>query len=259
MKQAYVTKVSDMLEKKYCHILGDISNHIKDLKEDDSMYIMPKQLVKCPKQASSRYRLCLDGSQLHTMTSRGPNLINELYNLLIRFRAKPVALTGDIQEAFFQIRVRQSDQKLLNFLYRDPDKDSSEEIQLIRFNVLTMGIPSASFELASCLRKIAELEKDENPEIADAILRSVYADDLISSHYSEEEAIIFTKNIVTVLAKYGFLLHKFSSESEKVMNAIPPELRDITSEISIADPALLELATKSDTSPRNLAKCLGYI
>ena len=41
------------------------------------------------------------------------------------------------------------------------------------------------------------------------------------------------------------------------MNAIPPELRDITSEISIADPALLELATKSDTSPRNLAKCLG--
>ena len=104
------------------------------------------------------------------MTSRGPNLINELYNLLIRFRAKPVALTGDIQEAFFQIRIRQSDQKLLNFLYRDPDKESSEDIQLIRFNVLTMGIPSASFELASCLRKIAELEKDESPEIADARL-----------------------------------------------------------------------------------------
>ena len=221
------------------------------------MYIMPKTFVKCPKSASTRYRLCLDGSQLHSMTSRGPNLINELYSLLLRFRAKPVALTGDMIEAFFQIRVRKSDQKLLNFLYRDPEKDASEEIQLIRFNVLTMGIPSASFELASCLRKIAELEKDENPEIAESILRSIYADDLISSHYSDEEAIVFTKNIVTVLAKYGFLLHKFSSDSEKVMNSIPPELRDKTSEVSISDPALVELTTKSDASPNNLAKCLG--
>ena len=106
LKEAYVTKVSDLLEKKYCHNLGDISNHIKDLKEDDSMYIMPKQLVKCPKSASTRCRLCLDGSQLHSMTSRGPNLINELYSLLLRFRARPVALSGDMIEAFFQIRVR---------------------------------------------------------------------------------------------------------------------------------------------------------
>ena len=56
-----------------------------------------------------------------------------------------------------------------------------------------MGIPSASFELASCLRKIAEPEKDENPEIAESILRSIYADDLISSHYSDEEAMVFAK------------------------------------------------------------------
>ena len=42
-----------------------------------------------------------------------------------------------------------------------------------------------------------------------------------------------------------------------MINAIPPELRDKSSEISISDPALVELTTKSDASPKNLAKCLG--
>ena len=70
---------------------------------------------------------------------------------------------------------------------------------------------------------ISELEKEENPEMAEAILRSIYADDVISSHNNEKDAIAFTKNIVTVLAKYGFLLHKFSSDSEEVMNFVPPE------------------------------------
>ena len=59
---------------------------------------------------------------------------------------------------------------------------------------------------------------------------------------------------MTILAKYGFLLHKFSSDSEKVMDSIPPELRDKTSEVSISDPALVELTTKNDVSPKNLAR-----
>ena len=112
-------------------------------------------------------------------------------------------------EASFQICVRDSDQKLLNFLYRNPEHDMTDEIELLIFEVLTMGIPSDSFELELCLRKIAGLENGDNPMIVNAILRIIYADDVISYFDSEKKAIIFFKLIVKVIANHGFLLLKF--------------------------------------------------
>ena len=112
----------------------------------------------------------------------------------------------------------------------------TDKIELLIFEVLTMGIPSDSFELELCLRKIAGLENGDNPIIVNAILRLIYADDVISSFDSEKKAIIFFKLIVKVFANYGFLLHKFASDSDMVMKFVPPESIDKGYDISVTDP-----------------------
>ena len=47
---------------------------------------------------------------------KGPDLLNSLIGVFIRFRKEEFALCGDIEQMFHQIRVRYSDCDALHFL-----------------------------------------------------------------------------------------------------------------------------------------------
>ena len=47
----------------------------------------------------------------------GPSLIsNKLRNVLIRMRFHPMVLTGDLKQAFLQVRIKEVEQDALRFL-----------------------------------------------------------------------------------------------------------------------------------------------
>ena len=46
-----------------------------------------------------------------------PCLNPELYNLLLQFRAYPIAIIGDIEKVYLQINVDEKDRHLLRFLW----------------------------------------------------------------------------------------------------------------------------------------------
>ena len=52
---------------------------------------------------------------LNECLEKGPPLQNLLWNILIRNRFKPFAITADIQKAFLQIRIRESDRDAFRF------------------------------------------------------------------------------------------------------------------------------------------------
>jgi hypothetical protein len=47
----------------------------------------------------------------------GPNLLTEVLAILLRFRAQPVAMIGDIQQAFLQLLIDEADRDLTRFLW----------------------------------------------------------------------------------------------------------------------------------------------
>ena len=65
---------------------------------------------------------------------KGPDLLNSLIGVLIRFRKEEFALSGDIEQMFHQIRVRYNVRDALRFLWRehmfDPIADFKMNVHL---------------------------------------------------------------------------------------------------------------------------------
>ena len=57
------------------------------------------------------------GTSLNQQLLQGPNLTSTLLGILIRFRQEPVAVMGDIQTMFHQVKVAEEGRDFLRFLW----------------------------------------------------------------------------------------------------------------------------------------------
>ena len=58
-------------------------------------------------------------SSLNKSLLTGPDLLNSLVGVLIRFRSGKIAIAADIEAMFHQVRVNQDDADSLRFLWKD--------------------------------------------------------------------------------------------------------------------------------------------
>ena len=57
------------------------------------------------------------GTSLNENLIHGPNLANEIIEVLFRFRKEQVAIAADVQEMFHQVKVPEEDRDSLRFLW----------------------------------------------------------------------------------------------------------------------------------------------
>ena len=79
----------------------------------------------------------------------GPKLQNQIWDILVRNRFKPIVITGDIKQAFLQVKIRENDRNFLQFHWI---KDIyTQEIQVLRFTraLGAIAIPSRGNNQAS--------------------------------------------------------------------------------------------------------------
>ena len=85
---------------------------------------------------------------------QGSCLLSKLYGLLLAFRTKPRALTGDIEKLFLQIVVHENHRDLLCLLwFKIFFNCEPTEIQAYRFTRLIFGASSSPFLLNATVRK----------------------------------------------------------------------------------------------------------
>ena len=101
----------------------------------DIAYVMPWHLVIRENHPTHRVRLVFNGSSpdhtgwsLNHALYPGEVLINDLTDVLMRFRKFPVCLMADIQKMFLQILIAPEDRKWLRVLWREPNTDGSNPI-----------------------------------------------------------------------------------------------------------------------------------
>ena len=63
-----------------------------------------------------------------------------LFDILLRFRTYPVALTGDIERAFLMARITEEDQDALRFLWLQDLFDPRSSVQHFLFTILVFGL-----------------------------------------------------------------------------------------------------------------------
>jgi len=85
-------------------------------------FYLPHHAVKNERRGKIKLRIVFDASSsevnspsLNVVLERGPNLLPEVLANLIRFRVHPVAVIGDIQQAFLQLSLDRRDRDLKMF------------------------------------------------------------------------------------------------------------------------------------------------
>ena len=81
-----------------------------------------------------------DSLSLNDCLYSGPALTPTIFKILLRFRERKIALVGDIEKAFLNIRVQEQDRNALRFLL------------LYRFCRVVFGVNSSPFLLNATVR-----------------------------------------------------------------------------------------------------------
>ena len=95
-------------------------------------YIPHKGVAKQDKE-STKLRIVYDAlakesntqPSSHDCLNPGPTLQKLLWSILVRARFLPVLLTGDLQKAFLQIRIKEEERDALRFHWKSPGSDDT--------------------------------------------------------------------------------------------------------------------------------------
>ena len=165
------------------------------------------------------------GVSLNDVILQGPNFLNNLSGVLIRFRKEPVAVIGDIKLMFHQCFVMEQDRRFLRFLWW-PAGDTSQKPRVHAMKVHLFGGKSSPSVVNYCMRKIADDNVEEFSELAiDTLRRSFYMDDMIRSVSTVEEAKKLIPEMESLLQAGGFELGKFMSTERDVIESVSEDKR----------------------------------
>ena len=150
----------------------------------------------------------------------GPPLQNLLWNVLVRNRLKPIALTADIKQAFLKIRIKAEHRDVLMFHWIKNREPSA--IEVLRFTRALFGLVQSPFLLAETLRLHLENLRERYPVEVDESLRSRYVDDVITAGSTADEVQGLKETIASVFGEATFTVHKLNCddpqlESKKVV------------------------------------------
>jgi len=123
---------------------------------------------------------------------------------------------------FRQIMVAEAHWQNQRLLYRFTLDEPVEDFVM---NTVTFGQKSFPFLAIRTLHQLVEEEAAIMPTVKAIVQRDLYVDDVATGAETEEMAIELHKNLVEVCSKEQFELRKWSSNSEKLLNSIPPEHR----------------------------------
>nr|CAH7758548.1 unnamed protein product [Callosobruchus chinensis] len=115
-----------------------------------------------------------------------------------------------------QVEVLPSNRDLQRIVWRDSPE---RELSHYRLNTVTYGTAPASFLATRCLQQAAFNNLDSFPEASDAIINDFYMDDILSGHDTVQDAIRLKNEITDILSQSGFVLRKFRSNHQSVVES----------------------------------------
>ena len=148
--------------------------------------------------SSARYK----GHCLNDCWIKGPDLLNNMLGVILRFREQPVAVSGDISKMYHRIGIPEEDQHVHRFLWRDMDTTRPPDTYVK--TVLTFGDKPAPAMAQIALRKTADQAQNAHPYAAEVLKKNTYMDDICDSVPNVECAQQLTKDLDEILDKGGF-------------------------------------------------------
>lgn len=220
-------------KKEYFKFMRDVidSGHAERVasydKADGRVWYIPHFGVFHPKK--KKLRVVFDGSavfegqSLNSMLLPGPEHMNSLIGILLRFRQERIAISCDIEKMFHNFKVADEHRDFLRFLWTD---ETINEVNEYRMTVHLFGATSSPGVATFALRKVAQVHKERMPLASEFIINNFYVDDGITSVRTAPEASQLITDTVNICSSANLRLHKFASNSREVLVSIPKAERN---------------------------------
>jgi hypothetical protein len=239
----------DALAEKYTNIIHDqIRRGFIEVVPNESAsqgvvhYIAHHPVVKGDSR-TTKVRIVYDASakgrqsglSLNDVLHEGPNMVGDLFKILINFRISGIGLVSDIEKAFLQVGLQPTERDCTRFFWSDDP--CSFGFTVYRFVRVCFGVISSPFLLNATLNH--HLSRDGS-QCAITMLRSMYVDNCVNSVDSVDEAVKFYNSAKNILAVAGMNLREWKSNSS-IFSA------QISSGDQVPDPVIKVLGIKWDT------------
>ena len=232
-KQGSIRRLSSLTRKlqrinltnEYDAIIREqLQNNVVEVAPEEIMgkeFYIPHKAVIRETAETTKMRIVYDASARATPESPslneclypGPPLQNKLWDILVRQRAYPIAVTADIQKAFLQIRIRECERDALRFHWR---KSEHGKLELLRFTRALFGLAPSPFLLGGVIEAHLDAWEEREPEIVAELRRSLYVDDLLTGGQTTSHAQQRKEKAVQIFSDATFQLHKWHSNVKQL-------------------------------------------
>ena len=132
----------------------------------------------------------------------------------MRARFHPVLITGDMKQAFLQVRIHEQDRDAMRFHWV-ADRET-RRVDTLRFTRALFGLSSSPLMLGGVIRQHLENCRAAYPEIVSEVEKSLYVDDLINGGPTVGAATQVKETATEIFAQGGFTLHKWHSNAPEL-------------------------------------------
>lgn len=163
-----------------------------------------------PHFVSTSVRLVWDSSQefrgvsLNGILLKGPDVLNPIQVVLLRFREGEHVAIGDVSKMYNSLWLEDQEVHVHRFLWRDSPADDIDDYAVVRVN---MGD-----KLTGCIAQVAMRETAHLPQFANKVEErhvtedNAYVDDILVSHSDPQRLSEILMGVEAILATGGFHL-----------------------------------------------------
>ncbi|XP_068223879.1 uncharacterized protein [Palaemon carinicauda] len=201
---SYQNQIHDMISRGVARKLSE--DEIYSYK--GPIFYIPHTEVLKPDSSSTPLRIVFNSSarymnfSLNEMWAKGPDMLNSLLGVLLRFRENEVAFVCDLAKMYNTISLSLFDQHCHRFLWRDFKVDVKPDHYML--TCVPFGDKPSGTIAMLALKLTAEMSKDEYPVATQIIVNNSYVDDILGSCDSIEIANELMKQIERIIGRGGF-------------------------------------------------------
>ena len=118
--------------------------------EPGGVHYLPHRAVIRADKETTKVRVVFDASanvesspSLNQCLESGPNLLKNIFDILLRFRLNEIGMTADIRQAFLNIEIHEEHRNFLRFLWYDEVSKDDAKIIVLRFLRVVFGVNSS--------------------------------------------------------------------------------------------------------------------
>ena len=140
---------------------------------------------------------------------KGPNLLQLLPDIILRFRKENIGFVSDIRKAFQMIEISERDRDFLRFLWWEDFTE--KKLKAYRHRRVVFGVNCSPFLLGSVIEVHLSQVPEEDRHIANMLLESFYVDNCVASVDSLEEYENFKDQTTRIMSEAGMELRQWAS------------------------------------------------